>query len=113
MTHMTAVQTPCLRVQCGSPCCFPVLQGVREGWGRCRFVSPAGPRVGEQQDVPYSVPAPAGSCRHCDRSLALRDLLGAGRRRANLGLGKVDEELSTATKENKPHSLTITSRKIH
>lgn len=69
----------------------------------------AGAGPGPQWHVPYSPGAAPGPRRHCDRSLTLRDLLGAGRRRANLGLGRVDEELSTVTKENKPHSLTITS----
>lgn len=59
------------------------------------------------EDIPCSPRVPAGSRRHWDRSFTLRDLLGAGCRWANLGLGKVDEELSTVTKENKPHSLAI------
>lgn len=60
------------------------------------------------EDVPCSLHVPVGSRRHWDRSFTLRDLLGAGRGWASLGLGKVDEELSTVTKENKPHSLAIT-----
>lgn len=58
-------------------------------------------------DVPCSLRVPAGSRWHWDRSFTLRDLLGAGRGWASLGLGKVDEELSTVTKEKKPHSLAI------
>lgn len=78
--------------------------------GSAESLSPAGHRAVcvPSRDVPYSPHAPAGSRQLCDRSLTLRDLLGAGHRRANWGLGKVDEELSTVTKENKPHSLSIT-----
>lgn len=95
----------------GSPCFSPVLHSVREAWGRCGVCEPSrsqGGGAGGSGDVPHSARAPAGSRRHCDRSFTLWHLLGAGRRRANLGLGKVDEELSTVTKENKPHSLTVT-----
>lgn len=60
------------------------------------------------EDIPCSLRVPAGSRQHWERSFTLRDLLGAGRRWASLGLGKVDEELSTVTKENKPHSLAVT-----
>jgi len=62
------------------------------------------------EDIPCSPRVPAGSRQHWDRSFTLRDLLGAGRWWASWGLGKVDEELSTVTKENKPHSLAITLR---
>lgn len=62
------------------------------------------------EDIPCSLRVPAGSRQHWERSFTLRDLLGAGRRWASLGLGKVDEELSTVTKENKPHSLAVTLR---
>ena len=37
-------------------------------------------------------------------SLTLRDRSRAARGQAGLGLGTVDEELSTVTEENKPHS---------
>lgn len=60
------------------------------------------------EDIPCSLRVPAGAHQHWDRSFTLWDLLGAGRRWVNLSLGKVDEKLSTVTKENKPHSLAIT-----
>lgn len=76
------------------------------------LVTPAAVGLGwpAAEDIPCSLRVPAGSRQHWDRSFTLRDLLGAGRGWANLGLGKVDEELSTVTKENKPHSLAITLR---
>lgn len=96
-----------LGVQCGCWGSHAALGGA--GLGQVQGWWPQGLAQGHGGDVPYSPWAAVGPRRHCDRSLTLRDLLGAGRRRANLGLGKVDEELSTVTKENKPHSLTIPS----
>lgn len=88
-----------------------------EGWKECaKVVTPTAlatpaelvPGWLAAEDIPYSLRVPAGSRWHWDRSFTLRDLLGAGRRWVNLGLGKLDEELSTVTKEKNPHSLAIT-----
>lgn len=42
--------------------------------------------------------------RQQDKSLTLCDLPGTARAQAGLRLGNVNDELSTATKDNNPHS---------
>lgn len=67
-----------------------------------------GPSWQAAEDIPCSLHVPAVSRWHWDRSFMLWDLLEARRSWANLGLGKVDEKLSTVTNKNKPHSLAVT-----
>lgn len=118
MTDVRAVQPPrplsaCLGVGCGwqgLPVRLSRAVLGEEGWeegARVVVSTAAGLGWRAAQDVPCSLRVPVG---HWDRSFTLRDLLGTGRRWANLGLGKVDEELCTVTKEKKPHSLARTLR---